>query len=139
EGQVVLAGLQGVGNHQAVVADQHLDDVLDAVLLAVGELTGLHAPRGVGDVGEVGAHAAAEHRHAAAGAGGFHLGGGVAGGAAETLRHNGGKGVHGGGTHHADVVAGSVGLGTGQNGGHGGAGQKGLFDQFHVSLQCALG
>ena len=65
------AGL-GLGDGQAVDADLDLDDVLDAVLLAVLELALLHAARGVGDVGMADADAGAEELHAAAGAGRLH-------------------------------------------------------------------
>ena len=64
------AGL-GLGDRQAVEADLDLDDVLDAVLLAVLELALLDGARGIGDVGMGLADAGAEQLHAAAGAGRF--------------------------------------------------------------------
>ena len=65
------AGL-GLGDRQPVDADLDLDDVLDAVLLAILELALLHRPRGVGKVGMGLADAGAEQLHAAARAGRLH-------------------------------------------------------------------
>ena len=103
--KLIGRALLGLRHRQAVEADVDLDDVLDAVLLAVLELALLHAARGVGRVRMRLADAGAEQLHAAAGAGRFDDRGLDAAGLAELLGNRGGERINGGRSDDADLVA----------------------------------
>src|SRR5690606_5152716 len=130
QAQVEAAAVARGGDDDAVVADLDLDDGGDAVLLALGELRGLHRPRGVGEVRRRRADAPAEGLDAAAGAQGFDARGGAAGGAVEVLGHAGGEGEDGGGAGGPDPLAGLAGASAlaagaeGEKGGRRGGGEK---------------
>ena len=101
--------LLGVGQHDAVVADLDLDDLGDAVGLAVLHLGVLDGARGVGDVRVLDTDAGAEELEPATGTGGFDLRRLERGGFAELLGDDGGKGIDGRGADDADVVPGGLG------------------------------
>ena len=65
-GQIERLGALGVGEHEAIIADRHLDDIGDIVGVTQVPLRALHAARGVGDVWEVLADALAEQLEAGA-------------------------------------------------------------------------
>ena len=98
------AGL-GLRDRQTVDADLDLDDVLDAVLLAVLELALLHGARGVGQVGVGLADAGAEELHAAAGAGRLDDRRLAGAGLAELLGNGRGERIDGRGANDPDLVA----------------------------------
>ena len=120
--------------HDAVVADLDLDDVLDAVLRAGLQLGRLDAARGVGDVGELRADAIAEQLEAAAGAGALDLRGLELAGAAELLGDRGGERIHRGRTDDADGIARRLGVRGGAHGADDGGRERGDDEILRVTL-----
>jgi hypothetical protein len=103
--QVEVGAVDRVRDRKTVGADIGLGDVGHAVRGAQLELGAGHRPRGAGDVGEVGADAAAEQLHAAAGAGRFDHRGRTTRDLRELLRHRLVVREDGRRADHADLLA----------------------------------
>jgi hypothetical protein len=95
-----------IREHDAVEADLHLGDGVDAVLGAELDLGGLDAPRGIGDVRVIHADAGAEQLEPATGARALDDRSLVGRVATELLGDHGREGVDGRGTDDSDLVAG---------------------------------
>ena len=94
-GEVQALCLLGTSQHDTVVADFHLDNVLDAIFLAPVEFGLLDTTGGVGDVRVLLANTGAEQLHAATGTGGFDDRGLESAGLAEVLGNDRRKRIYG--------------------------------------------
>ena len=94
-----------LGERETVIAHPNLEDVAHAILAAALELRGVHATRGVHDIGVLRTDAVAEQFDATARAGAFDLGCLEATLTTELLGDRGGEGVDGRGTDHINEVA----------------------------------
>ena len=107
-GQSEARAFLGLGDSDTVDADNDFGDVGDAIGLAQFKFRRLHSPRGIFDIGRVGADSRTEQAHACAGTGRFQNRCLEAAGSNKIFRNRLGEGKYGGGANDADLVAGSA-------------------------------